>query len=55
MDMRTYKVKLMFENREIYDFWVGQLLLVRDCFNHASKIIFDERLPLGLKAVHHRL
>ena len=53
--MRTYKVKLLFENREIEDFWVGQLFLVRDCYNYASKIFFDEKLPCSLKPVHHRL
>ena len=53
--MRTYKVKLMFGNREIYDFWVSQLRLVKDCWNFASKIAFEEKLQLSLKTFHHRL
>ena len=53
--MRTYKVKLLFENQEIYDFWTARLRLVRDCYNYASKIVFEERLPCSLKPVHHRL
>ena len=52
--MKTYKVKLMFDNPEIYGFWVSQLRLVRDCWNFASEIAFTEKLPLGLKPFHHR-
>ena len=53
--MLTYKTKLLFSNQEIYDFWVRQLCLVRDCYNFASKIVFDEKTPLGVKPIHHRL
>ena len=53
--MKTYKVKLMFSNPEIYDFWVGQMSLVRDCYNFASKVIFEEHTTLTLKTVHNRL
>ena len=53
--MKTYKVKLMFRNQEIYDFWVAQMSLVRDCYNFASEIMFDEKLPLNIKSVHNRL
>lgn len=53
--MRTYKVKLLFENPEIEDFWVRRLFLVRDCYNYASKIVFEEKLPYSLNPVHHRL
>ena len=53
--MKTYKVKLRFNNQEIYDFWVSQMSLVRDCYNFASKIMFDEKLPLNIKSVHNRL
>ena len=53
--MRTYKVKLLFESAEIEDFWTRRLYLVRDCYNHASKIVFDEKIPLSLKPIHHRL
>ena len=53
--MRTYKTKLMFGNQEIYDYWVSQLCLVRNCWNFASEIVFNEKIPLGLKPVHHRL
>ena len=45
----------MFENREIYDFWVSQLRLVRECWNFASEIVFREKLQLSLKVFHHRL
>ena len=53
--MKTYKAKLMFNNQKIYDFWVEQLCLVRDCYNYSSKIVFDEKLPIGLKSFHNRL
>ena len=45
----------MFSNQKIYDFWVRQLCLVRDCYNYSSKIVFDEKLPIGLKSFHNRL
>lgn len=53
--MKTYKAKLMFNNQETYDFWVKQLCLVRDCYNYSSNIIFNEKVPLGLKSYHNRL
>jgi len=53
--MKTYKAKLMFNNLEIYDFWVKQLCLVRECFNYSSTIVFNEKIPLGLKSYHNRL
>ena len=53
--MRTYKVKLQFESREVYDFWVERLCTVRDCYNYASKIVYDENVPLNRKAVQARL
>ena len=53
--MLTYKVKLMFDSQEIYDFWTEQMLLARDCYNYASKIAFEEKIPLSLKTFHHRL
>ena len=53
--MLAYKVKLLFDSREIYDFWTGQLFLARDCYNYASKIAFEENIPLSLKIFHHRL
>ena len=53
--MKTYKVKLMFDNAETFGFWVEQLRLVRDCWNFASKIVFEEKIPLGIKQIHNRL
>ena len=53
--MKTYKAKLMFSNQEIYDFWIRQLCLVRDCYNYSSNIIFNEKVQLGLKSFHNRL
>ena len=53
--MRTYKVKLKFENQKAKDFWKERICLVRDCYNYASTIIFNEKVPLGLKSVHNRL
>ena len=53
--MRTYKVKLLFDNPQTYDLWVNRLHLVRDCYNYASTIIFNEKLQLGLKPIHNRL
>ena len=53
--MKTYKTKLLFSNQEIYDFWVEQLCLVRESYNYASKIVFEEKLQCGLKQFHDRL
>ena len=53
--MRTYKVKLEFENQKVKDFWKNRIFLVRDCYNYASTIIFNEKLNLGLKPIHNRL
>ena len=53
--MRTYKVKLLFDNPQTYDLWVDRLHLVRDCYNYASTIIFNEKVQLGLKPIHSRL
>ena len=53
--MKTYKAKLLFSNQEIYDFWVKQLCLVRDCYNYSSKIVFNEKIPYNLKAFQNRL
>lgn len=46
---------LVFENQKVRDFWKGQMLLVKDCYNFISKIAFDEKTPLGLKAFHKRM
>ena len=53
--MRTYKVKLEFENQNVKDFWLKRICLVRDCYNYASTIIFNEKIQLGLKSIHNRL
>lgn len=53
--MLTYKTKLVFPNQKVHDFWAERMLLVRDCYNFASRIAFEEKLPLGLKAFHKRL
>lgn len=53
--MITYKAKLMFNNQKTQSFWIEQLCLVRDCYNYSSKIVFDEKLPIGLKSFHNRL
>ena len=53
--MLTYKTKLLFESQDVFDFWVSQMRLVRDCYNFVSEVAFNEKLPLQLKAFHHRL
>ena len=53
--MLTYKVQLKFGTDAARAHWVEQMHLVRDCYNFASKIAFDEKLPLGMKPYHHRL
>lgn len=45
----------MFNNQKTQSFWIEQLCLVRDCYNYSSKIVFDEKLPIGLKSFHNRL
>ena len=53
--MLTYKVKLRFWTEKARAYWVERLRLVRDCYTYASKIVFDEKLPLKLKEYHKRL
>lgn len=53
--MLTYKVKLRFWTEKARAYWVERLRLVRDCYNYASKIAFEEKLPLKLKEYHKRL
>lgn len=53
--MLTYKTKLLFDSEKAYAFWVERMVLVRDCYNFASRIVFSEHIPLGLKTFHSRL
>lgn len=53
--MLTYKVQLIFGTDAARTHWVEQMRLMRDCYNLASKIAFDEKLPLCIKPFHHRL
>ena len=53
--MLTYKTKLVFPSQKAYDFWTERMLLIRECYNFASKIAFEEKLPLGQMAFHKRL
>ena len=53
--MLTYKTKLVLPSQKARDFWVGRMLLVRECYNFASRIAFEEKLPLGITAYHKRL
>ena len=50
--MLSYKVKLNFERKETKDFWIDRMSIVRDCYNFVSKIIFDKKIDLNMKAVH---
>lgn len=50
--MITYKVKLLFDNKEVYDFWVRQLYVVRDCYNFVSELVFKNKTKLNLKEFH---
>lgn len=53
--MLTYKTKLEFPSEKVRTFWTRQMCLVRDCYNFASKIAFEEKLPLGMMPFHKRL
>ena len=53
--MLTYKTKLRFDTEEVRSFWVKRMRLVRDCYNMVSAIVFNEKIPLGLKSFHDRL
>ena len=53
--MLTYKTKLIFENKKVKDFWKKQMCFVRGCYNFASKIAFEEKIPLNIKLYHARL
>lgn len=53
--MLTYKTKLVFESNEVKTFWIETMCLVRDCYNFASKVVFDEKIALGIKQFHNRL
>lgn len=52
--MLTYKTRLNFETEKVKSFWVGQMSLVKGCYNIISKIAFDEKIPLNIKAFHNR-
>ena len=52
--MLTYKIKLMFDNPKARAYWVEQMRMVRDCYNYISKIAFEEKTPLNIKAYHNR-
>ena len=52
--MQTYKTKLVFDDPKARAFWVGQMRVVRDCYNYVSKIAFDEKTPLNIKVYHNR-
>ena len=53
--MLIYKTKLLFDSEKAYAFWVERMCLVRDCYKYASQIVFEEKIPLGLKPFHARL
>ena len=53
--MLTYKTKLEFPSEKVRTFWTRQMCLVRDCYNFASKIAYEEKLPLGMMPFHKRL
>ena len=52
--MITYKVKMLFDNKEVYDFWIKQLYIVRDCYNFVSEIVFKDKIKLNLKEFHNK-
>ena len=52
--MLTYKTRLDFETEKVKAFWVGQMCLVKGCYNFIAKIVFDEKIPLNIKAFHNR-
>lgn len=52
--MLTYKTRLNFETEKVRSFWVGQMSLVKGCYNFMAKIVFDEKIPLNIKAFHNR-
>ena len=53
--MLTYKTKLVFPSQKARDYWVERMSLVKECYNFASRIAFEEKLPLGITAYHRRL
>lgn len=53
--MLTYKTRLNFESEEARAFWVRRMCLVRECYNFASTVVFNEKVPLGLMPFHKRL
>ena len=53
--MLTYKTKLIFPSEKVRSFWTGQMCLVRECYNFASKTVFEEKIPLGMMPFHKRL
>ena len=44
--MLIYKTKLIFDNQKVKDFWIGQMTFAKACYNHISKVAFEEHLPL---------
>lgn len=53
--MLTYKTKLTFESEKVKTFWVKRMSLVRDCYNFAAAVVFNEKVLLGIKPFHKRL
>ena len=53
--MLTYKTKLRFESEEVRSFWADRMCLVRDCYNFAARIVFEEKVALGMMPFHKRL
>lgn len=53
--MLTYKARLEFDAEGSRDFWATRMCFVKECYNFASGVVFDEKVPLTLKALHRRL
>ena len=50
--VKTYKVRLKFNDEKDKDFLVEMLSNVKNCWNLCSQTVFDEKTPLGLKDYH---
>lgn len=53
--MLTYKVKLIFDNKDVQMYWTNLICQVRDAYNYTSEIVFNEKLKLDVKVFHNSL
>lgn len=52
MTIKTYNIVLNGE-QQFKDFWVNLLAQTKDAYNYCSQLVYDNKLPLSLTAIHN--